>query len=212
MNFGGAASGARSGTEWVASSPLRCLLQHYLATHRAELPVRGSVDVITGGPPCQGCSGHNCYRDVEEPLRDEKNQQLMVFMDFVQELQPRFVFLENVTGLLGLKGGILARAVVYRLLCCGMQASVQLLVAGEYGVPTSRPRTLIFGARASDGSRLPSPPTPTHVTLNAPRYPTVDKPTQRLTRPPRERLHREGRRHWWAWAKKGPSAPNTAPW
>ena len=53
------------------------------------------IDVISGGPPCQGFSMAG-MRKVE----DRKNQLPFVFGDFVREMQPKVVVLENVTGIL----------------------------------------------------------------------------------------------------------------
>ncbi|KAI3725902.1 hypothetical protein L1987_65698 [Smallanthus sonchifolius] len=60
------------------------------------LPLPGDVDVICGGPPCQGISGFNRFRNKDNPLSDEKNKQLVVYMDIVECLKPRFALMENV--------------------------------------------------------------------------------------------------------------------
>jgi site-specific DNA-cytosine methylase len=120
----------------------------------------GSVDLVCGGPPCQGVSGHNMAREREHPLRDPKNSQLNVFLDFVSLLRPQLVVLENVSDLLKWLDGFLARWVMARLVALGMQASLQVLLAGSFGLCTSRPRTIMMGA--AENAVLPKPPRPTH--------------------------------------------------
>ncbi|KAL7256033.1 hypothetical protein ACSBR1_010043 [Camellia fascicularis] len=50
------------------------------------LPLPGDV---CGGPPCQGMSGFNGYRNLVDPLKDPKNHQLVVFMDIFEFLKPK---------------------------------------------------------------------------------------------------------------------------
>lgn len=52
---------------------------------------QGDADVICGGPPCQGISGFNQFRNNENPLDDSKNEQLLVYMNIVEHLKPKFV-------------------------------------------------------------------------------------------------------------------------
>ncbi|CAI5490814.1 unnamed protein product [Closterium sp. Naga37s-1] len=73
------------------------------------LPLPGDVDIICGGPPCQGVSGFNRFRNTEDPLACEKNRQLVVFMDLVGWLAPTWVLMENVVDLMKFKEGILAK-------------------------------------------------------------------------------------------------------
>ncbi|CAL5324558.1 unnamed protein product [Camellia sinensis] len=67
--------------------------------------LRGDVDFIFGGPPCQGMSGFNRYRNLVDPLKDPKNHQLVVFMDIFEFLKPKYVLMENVVDILKLGGG-----------------------------------------------------------------------------------------------------------
>ncbi|MQL91983.1 hypothetical protein Taro_024604 [Colocasia esculenta] len=79
------------------------------------LPLPGDVDVICGGPPCQGISGLNRHRNVDAPLDCEKNRQVVVFMDIVQFLKPKYVLMENVVDILKFAFGTLGRYALSRL-------------------------------------------------------------------------------------------------
>ncbi|GFP90714.1 DNA (cytosine-5)-methyltransferase cmt3 [Phtheirospermum japonicum] len=132
--------------------------------HRAkEIPLPGDVDFICGGPPCQGISGFNRFREVSDPLKDKKNRQLVVFMDIVAFLKPRFVLMENVTDILKFAKGHLACYAVGRLVSMNYQARLGIMAAGAYGVPQCRMRFFLWGAGPME--RLPQFPLPTHKVL-----------------------------------------------
>ncbi|XP_031401787.1 DNA (cytosine-5)-methyltransferase CMT3 isoform X2 [Punica granatum] len=124
------------------------------------LPLPGDVDVICGGPPCQGISGFNRFRDRENPLRDVKNKQLLVFMDIVEYLKPRYVLMENVVDLVKFAEGYLGRYALGRLVQMNYQARMGMMAAGAYGLPQFRMRVFVWGARPTE--RLPQYPLPTH--------------------------------------------------
>ncbi|KAI3499154.1 hypothetical protein L1887_34947 [Cichorium endivia] len=124
------------------------------------LPLPGDVDVITGGPPCQGISGFNRFRNKDKPLEDEKNKQLVVYMDIVEYLKPRFALMENVVDIVKFAKGFLGRYALGRLVSMNYQARVGLMVAGSYGLPQFRRRMFMWGARPSE--KLPQYPLPTH--------------------------------------------------
>ena len=67
--------------------------------------MQGDVDSICGGPSCQGVSGFNRFRNKEAPLDDVKNRQLLVFVDIIDYLKPRYVLMENVVDILKFAGG-----------------------------------------------------------------------------------------------------------
>ncbi|KAA8549624.1 hypothetical protein F0562_001358 [Nyssa sinensis] len=124
------------------------------------LPLPGNVDVICGGPPCQGISGFNRFRNKENPLDDPKNRQLAVFMDVVNFLRPRFVLMENVVDIVKFAGGFLGRYALGRLVGMNYQARLGMMAAGAYGLPQFRMRVFLWGARPTE--KLPQYPLPTH--------------------------------------------------
>ncbi|XP_047977309.1 DNA (cytosine-5)-methyltransferase CMT1-like isoform X2 [Salvia hispanica] len=124
------------------------------------LPLPGTVDVVCGGPPCQGISGFNRFRNKDAPLEDPKNKQLVVFMDIVSHLKPKFVLMENVVDLVKFAGGFLGRYAMGCLVGMGYQARMGMMAAGAYGLPQFRMRVFLWGALPTE--KLPSYPLPTH--------------------------------------------------
>ncbi|KAK9144175.1 hypothetical protein Sjap_004078 [Stephania japonica] len=119
-------------------------------TGKRGLKFKGDVDVICGGPPCQGISGYNRHRNTEAPLDDEKNRQIVVFMDIVKFLKPKYVLMENVVDILRFADGLLGRYALSRLVHMKYQARLGIIAAGCYGLPQFRLR------------KLPQFPLPTH--------------------------------------------------
>ncbi|KAA8516963.1 hypothetical protein F0562_017219 [Nyssa sinensis] len=124
------------------------------------LPLPGDVDCICGGPPCQGISGFNRFRNKNDPLKDPKNHQLVVFMDIVEFLKPKYVLMENVCDILKFAGGALGCYAIGRLVSINYQARLGIMAAGSYGVPQCRLRVFLWGAHSQE--RLPQYPLPTH--------------------------------------------------
>nr|CAB3495094.1 unnamed protein product [Digitaria exilis] len=127
---------------------------------RKILPLPGDVDVICGGPPCQGISGFNRFRNRNEPLKDEKNKQMVTFMDIVAYLKPKYVLMENVVDILKFADGYLGRYALSCLVAMNYQARLGMMVAGCYGLPQFRMRVFLWGALSS--MTLPKYPLPTH--------------------------------------------------
>lgn len=127
------------------------------------LPLPGDADFICGGPPCQGVSGFNRFRDKANPLKDPKNHQLVVFMDIVDFLRPKYVLMENVVDLLRFAGGFLGRYAVGRLVGMNFQTRMGIMAAGSYGLPQFRMRVFLWGAHTSQ--KLPQFPLPTHEVI-----------------------------------------------
>ncbi|KAG7621025.1 S-adenosyl-L-methionine-dependent methyltransferase [Arabidopsis suecica] len=124
------------------------------------LPLPGRVGVICGGPPCQGISGYNRHRNVDSPLNDERNQQIIVFMDIVEYLKPSYVLMENVVDILRMDKGSLGRYALSRLVNMRYQARLGIMTAGCYGLSQFRSRVFMWGAVPN--KNLPPFPLPTH--------------------------------------------------
>ncbi|KAK9736049.1 hypothetical protein RND81_04G246600 [Saponaria officinalis] len=124
------------------------------------LPLPGDVDMICGGPPCQGLSGFNRFRNKEAPLADPKNKQLIVYMDVVDYLKPKYLLMENVVDLIKFSQALCGRYALGRLVDMNYQVRMGMMAAGSYGLPQFRMRVFLWGARPSE--RLPQYPLPTH--------------------------------------------------
>lgn len=118
---------------------------------------RGALDLLAGGPPCQGFSINAPVRSRE----DERNHLFLSFLRFVEDLEPRFVLIENVPGMVSFEGGEVIASILTSLERLGYAASVRVLFAAHYGVPQMRWRT-IFIARRDGLSPEAAYPAPTH--------------------------------------------------
>jgi len=110
---------------------------------------RGELDLIAGGPPCQGFS-------INAPLRsvlDERNHLFKDFLRFVDVFAPRALLIENVPGLVSFEDGATLQAILNSLAELGYGVDVRILGAAYYGIPQMRWRTVIIGLR---GKNLPS--------------------------------------------------------
>lgn len=111
---------------------------------RASLGLRpGELDLIAGGPPCQGFSINAPKRSTE----DSRNHLFREYLRFVSEFQPRTVLIENVPGMVSFEGGSTLDAILESLRLLGYDADVRILYAPHYGVPQMRWRTIILGSR-----------------------------------------------------------------
>lgn len=106
--------------------------------------VPGEVDLVAGGPPCQGWSTVGRRR-----WDDDRNDLFTEFMRVVREVRPRWFLIENVVGLrdMGAPGAV--RELFDGL---GYEISFQVVRAADFGVPQLRKRVIFVGSR--DGLRF----------------------------------------------------------
>ena len=116
---------------------------------------RDEIDVVVGGPPCQGFSLSGPRK-----IDDTRNSLLLSFIKLTKLIKPKSFVLENVPGLVGLFNGQAKEAVLNEFSDAGYKVSVQILNAADYGAPQIRKRVFFVGLRNSD--REFKFPIPTH--------------------------------------------------
>ena len=101
----------------------------------------GSVDVICGGFPCQAFSIAGNRRGFE----DTRGTLFFEICRFASILRPKYLFLENVRGLLNHNGGTTFETVIRTLDGLGYDVEWQVLNSKNFGVPQNRERVFIIG-------------------------------------------------------------------
>ena len=96
------------------------------------------VDIIIGGPPCQGFSRLN-YWDKDRD-NDPRNELFFQYLRFVKELRPKAILIENVKNILMAKDGYVPMHITNFLSEIGYTVTYQILSADDFGVPQRRPR------------------------------------------------------------------------
>ncbi|MEO1466650.1 MAG: DNA cytosine methyltransferase [Cyanobacteria bacterium J06633_1] len=111
------------------------------------------IDVVFGGPPCQGFSLMG-KRDVS----DDRNSLVFNFLRLVLDLKPKYFVMENVRGMtIGKQRKVLERVMEeFQRHGYSVPASPQVLNAANYGVPQNRQRLFLLGCR--QGLNLPQYP------------------------------------------------------
>jgi len=108
----------------------------------------GRVDVVLGGPMCQGVS----QRGPRDP-HDDRNFAFWAFAEYVRELRPRFFLMENVPAIASdVHNRQLAIAVFEELASLGYNLAAEVVCAAWFGVPQLRYRLVVMGSRDSQPS------------------------------------------------------------
>lgn len=107
------------------------------------------VDIIVGGPPCQGFSAANRW---QKEADDPRNKLFFQYLRFVETLAPKAVMIENVRGLLTRDGGYAKDRISELLDNMGYNVSMKVIRASDYGVPQDRMRAIIIGIRRKNNN------------------------------------------------------------
>ncbi len=115
----------------------------------------GEVDIIVGGPPCQGFSSIRPFRSSRED--DPRNTLFEEYASFVNYFRPSVFVLENVVGLATYKDGLTIAAMEECFHQLGYNTEWRILNAAHYGVPQKRERLIMIGAERGGKILFPRP-------------------------------------------------------
>lgn len=118
----------------------------------------GELDLLAGGPPCQGFS-KNVPR-AQRQLDSNNNKLVKTFLEYCEVILPRWVLMENVAEMQNGFGQHYTDDIVKRLTVAGYKVSHGVYNAADFGVPQRRRRAFFMACR--DGA-APVAPTPTHA-------------------------------------------------
>jgi DNA (cytosine-5)-methyltransferase 1 len=124
-----------------------------LDLHQTFGEYKGNVDVIIGGPPCQGFS----QKGQRKTIHDERNFLFKYYVAVVEMVKPKYFVMENVPNLLTAGGGYFLKEIEELFNNMGYSLEYGVLNASDYGVPQSRRRAIIIGKLNGKAPKLPIP-------------------------------------------------------
>lgn len=114
---------------------------------------RGSIDVVIGGPPCQGFS----QKGKRKTINDERNFLFKYYISVVDLVKPKYFVMENVPNLLTAGDGYFKQEIELLFNKMGYSLECGVLNAADYGVPQNRRRAIIIGKLNGVAPKLPVP-------------------------------------------------------
>ena len=111
-----------------------------------------SIDVVIGGPPCQGFSIAG-----KRNVKDERNLLYKSFLEFVKILKPKVFLIENVPNIFSMGKGIVKANIISDFQKIGFDVKTQILLASDYGVPQNRRRAFFIGTNKKSHYEFPDP-------------------------------------------------------
>lgn len=140
--------------EWLPQENLdiNLVLKNYPSQLKS---LRGQIDMVAGGPPCQGFSTAGRRNE-----KDSRNKLIISYINFIRLVQPKIIFFENVKGFTQqfdknkIRGRVYSDYVKKELKknsetndFMGYEVSGQLIDFSQYGVPQKRTRFILVGIR-----------------------------------------------------------------
>ncbi|HDZ75675.1 MAG TPA: DNA cytosine methyltransferase [Aurantimonas coralicida] len=114
------------------------------------------VDVVVGGPSCQGFStSGGLSRSSGRDEKDPRNRLFINYLNLVDDLRPAWIVFENVPGLLLYNQGRVALDIVRAFREIGYSVAPMILLAADFGVPQLRRRLFFVGNRTGSDNSFP---------------------------------------------------------
>ncbi len=104
---------------------------------------KGDVDVVIGGPPCQGFSLARGLRFVDDP----RNHLYKEFVRIVSQLRPKWIVMENVEGITNIGQGQVLKQIFEDFELIGYNLECKIVNMAQFGVPQLRKRAIFVGKR-----------------------------------------------------------------
>lgn len=111
------------------------------------------IDVVIGGPPCQGFS----QKGKRKTINDERNFLFKHYVKVVKFVKPKYFVMENVPNLLTAEKGFFLNEIKGLFKDYGYSIRYGILNAADYGVPQNRRRAIIIGKYLANPPELPLP-------------------------------------------------------
>ena len=111
------------------------------------------IDVIIGGPPCQGFSQKGKRLSLDDP----RNFLFQQYVRFVKEFTPKYFVLENVPNIITTSDGYFKNQIIEAFEKLGYQVKYGVLTATDFGVPQDRRRAVFIGELGENTIDLPKP-------------------------------------------------------
>lgn len=111
----------------------------------------GKIDVVIGGPPCQGFSIAG-----KRIIEDERNDLYKSFVKFVSFFKPKVFVMENVPNILSMGNGSVKNKIISDFSNLGYNVVCKVLIASDFGVPQKRKRAFFVGIMGESKFHFPS--------------------------------------------------------
>jgi len=114
--------------------------------------LKHSIDVIVGGPPCQGFSIAG-----KRLIDDPRNALYRHYIEIVKLIRPTYLVIENVPNIRTMSNGQICASIISDLENLGYLVKVSTVNASEYGVPQNRKRAFFIAKLRSEPISFPAP-------------------------------------------------------
>ncbi len=111
------------------------------------------VQLIVGGPPCQGFS----QKGQRKSINDERNFLFRYYYEVVALVKPKYFVMENVPNLLTAEDGYFKKEIETLFENIGYKITADVLNASDFGVPQNRKRAIIIGRLGDYALKMPTP-------------------------------------------------------
>lgn len=115
-----------------------------------------NIDILVGGPPCQGFSmfGKRRFKNTDkdyDPHVDPRNSLVYTYIDYIKSLNPKWIVMENVAGFTTLDNGYFLKHLIKEIEGLGYKDhDYKIINTADYGVPQTRKRFILIANRTGN--------------------------------------------------------------